>query len=724
MANSFFEGFRQKKDKLTELARKAGEYGWIEESRVEGIIEKLNADTLTIGVIGQMKCGKSTFLNAFVFEDDILPSATTPMTAALSVITYGETAKVIAEFYTKDEWLEQQSLAEQTLQGLSELDASKVKAAKELVEKSAPIKDNIEEYLGKTCEDSLENIVDYVGADGRFVSITKSVKIFYPKDYLKGVEIVDTPGFNDPIVSRELRTKEFLRKADVVVMMLYAGRPFDSTDRTILFENVKQCGIGKVIIGVNKYDIPYEKGERPEDIKQYVVEQIREQCRLSHDDTMLDILKNAEPILLSAEMALLSDLPMSKVVANTAYDHAFKRYASELDISGQLRLREMSRMDDLANAIRMMVEQEKYDVLLKKPVNSILAAGSQKLDSLITEIANVDAEIKILNTPDDELEEKELNLSKAERRLSRKIEGLSDDLNIAIMEEARKGKNELEDAMDHSCKRMESLQNIFFFFDKEEKGKIDYDEFIRIIRGQMSNSRRELIEKVFETFEKIKPRLNQIAEEFEKRTSKRLVEQLATKIKGKLKSTTRDFFTETTDTFQRYVPDLDSKEFVKEVERQLNLQIEDESIFYPSGSDKEKSNGVWGLVLNAGVTFVFGLIGLGAKSAIEAAFRGINHNKKKNDLLEQINSVRFSFDATPIIDTILVGKDNVINLIKKKFLDELITPLSEQVSECRESLTQKEEKLLSAKNQIERLNSEKQLLESQIMEVNTLIAAI
>ncbi len=691
MANSFFEGFRQKKDKLTELARKAGEYGWIEESRVEGIIEKLNADTLTIGVIGQMKCGKSTFLNAFVFEDDILPSATTPMTAALSVITYGETAKVIAEFYTKDEWLEQQSLAEQTLQGLSELDASKVKAAKELVEKSAPIKDNIEEYLGKTCEDSLENIVDYVGADGRFVSITKSVKIFYPKDYLKGVEIVDTPGFNDPIVSRELRTKEFLRKADVVVMMLYAGRPFDSTDRTILFENVKQCGIGKVIIGVNKYDIPYEKGERPEDIKQYVVEQIREQCRLSHDDTMLDILKNAEPILLSAEMALLSDLPMSKVVANTAYDHAFKRYASELDISGQLRLREMSRMDDLANAIRMMVEQEKYDVLLKKPVNSILAAGSQKLDSLITEIANVDAEIKILNTPDDELEEKELNLSKAERRLSRKIEGLSDDLNIAIMEEARKGKNELEDAMDHSCKRMESL--------------------IESV-------------KVFEAFEKIKPRLNQIAEEFEKRTSKRLVEQLATKIKGKLKSTTRDFFTETTDTFQRYVPDLDSKEFVKEVERQLNLQIEDESIFYPSGSDKEKSNGVWGLVLNAGVTFVFGLIGLGAKSAIEAAFRGINHNKKKNDLLEQINSVRFSFDATPIIDTILVGKDNVINLIKKKFLDELITPLSEQVSECRESLTQKEEKLLSAKNQIERLNSEKQLLESQIMEVNTLIAAI
>ena len=47
----------------------------------------------------------------------------------------------------------------------------------------------------------------------------------------------------------------------------------------------------------------------------------------------------------------------------------------------------------------------------------------------------------------------------------------------------------------------ESLQNLFFFFDKEEKGRIDYDEFIRIIRGQMSNSRKELIEKIFENLE-------------------------------------------------------------------------------------------------------------------------------------------------------------------------------------------------------------------------------
>ena len=75
------------------IAKKATEFGWITLERQQEIIDKLEKDTLTIGVIGQMKCGKSTFLNSFVFEDDILPAATTPMTAALSVITYGEEKK-------------------------------------------------------------------------------------------------------------------------------------------------------------------------------------------------------------------------------------------------------------------------------------------------------------------------------------------------------------------------------------------------------------------------------------------------------------------------------------------------------------------------------------------------------------------------------------------------------------------------------------------------------
>ena len=115
MEQNLFEELQERKQHLVSIAKKATEFGWITLERQQEIIDKLEKDTLTIGVIGQMKCGKSTFLNSFVFEDDILPAATTPMTAALSVITYGEEKKIVAEFYTADEWEEQKLQASRSL---------------------------------------------------------------------------------------------------------------------------------------------------------------------------------------------------------------------------------------------------------------------------------------------------------------------------------------------------------------------------------------------------------------------------------------------------------------------------------------------------------------------------------------------------------------------------------------------------------------------------------
>ena len=43
---------------------------------------------LKIGIVGQVKAGKSSFLNALIFDGrDILPKAATPMTAALTKIS-------------------------------------------------------------------------------------------------------------------------------------------------------------------------------------------------------------------------------------------------------------------------------------------------------------------------------------------------------------------------------------------------------------------------------------------------------------------------------------------------------------------------------------------------------------------------------------------------------------------------------------------------------------
>lgn len=119
--------------------------------------------------------------------------------------------EISAEFYTAEEWEELKMTAERNLEEVESdaIESSKIKAARELREKSTRISHEINRLLGKKKRDSLDNLIEYVGADGKYVAITKSVTIYYPKDWLKGVEIVDTPGFNDPVVSREIRTQDF-----------------------------------------------------------------------------------------------------------------------------------------------------------------------------------------------------------------------------------------------------------------------------------------------------------------------------------------------------------------------------------------------------------------------------------------------------------------------------------------------------------------------------------
>lgn len=675
MEQNLFEELQSKKQQLVKMAAKANEYGWIDSNRKEEIINKINNDVLTIGVIGQMKCGKSTFLNAFVFEDDVLPSAITPMTAALSVITYGEQKKIIAEFYTSEEWEEQKLQAARSLDDVkgNNLEESKVKAAKELVEKSNKLGGNIGSYLGKTQEDTFENLIEYVGADGKYVSITKSVKIYYPKEYLKGVEVVDTPGFNDPIVSREERTKDFLNKADVVLMMLYAGRPFDATDRDILFKNVRQCGIGKVIIGINKYDIPYGNGETEEEIRNYVKEELKKACRECEDNTLVEIIQQVEPITLSAEMALLSEMQMSKVSAKEEYHSAWNRHCDNFSISSQKEMFEWSHLNHLTKAVRDVIAKEKVEILLAKPMNAIMAAGNKKKSDIETELSKLQMLISDLEKPDDELDEKLEHLSKANRRLNKKIDGLGDDLDIAFKEIVRKGGNEMEDMVDKTC---------------------------REIGSEIDNL------GLFQNADKIIPTIDGKLQTLVTRTLKRHVEDLSYDAKSKIKRSVSEFINEAEDILMKYVPEFDAREFVKRIEKEIEIEVDDKEVFSFDATTSEEEYGFWNGVFD----FLNGY-SLGTLKLLTNAF---GHGKTVSRLHEIVNEIRSDFDPEPFLSTIFNQKDAVIEKVKSSFISELIEPLQQQVEEIKANKSVKEKNLKDAQIRAESLKKEKGIIEKQL----------
>lgn len=692
MEQNLFEEFQNKKNKLKSLALKAKDFGWIDENRCKELIDKLEKDILTIGVIGQMKCGKSTFLNSFVFEDTVLPAATTPMTAALSVITYGEQKKVVAEFYTNDEWEEQKAQAARSLDDVAgdTMAESKIKAAKELVSKASRLGSNLRDYLGKTKEDSFENIIEYVGADGKYVSITKSVKIYYPKEYLKGVEIVDTPGFNDPIVSREERTKDFLKKADVVLMMLYAGRPFDATDRDIIFKNVSQCGIGKVLIGINKYDIPYCSEVNPEDeeqIKDYVKSEIAKACRESNDNTLSDILSEAEPIPLSAEMALLSELPMSKVNSEEALSFAWNRHCSNFGIGSQPEMRKWSHIDNLVNAIRNLIDKEKSQILFAKPLNAIYAAGGKlKMDNE-NALNQKKAEITMLQSPDDDLEERENNLSRACRRLEKKLGFLEDSLNDDIRILVNNGEDILEDLVDSACNKMENVV------------ETDFGRFTKV--------------------EALQPKFDKIYSNLVNRDVKRKMKNLQEEGRRKFMSSIQDFFTEAEDLLLKYLPDIDTRDLIKDLQGTIKLDMENVSLFSKEG--EEVTDAGWLDIIGGLLGDFLDGISLGLVGAVGRVF---THNSTKIDLLNIINNQRNNFDFGDLLQGAFANKDKVINTIRQKLIEDMLNPLQEKVEEIRNDKANKEIKLEEAKAALDGLLKKKTILEVQLEEVASLKNAI
>lgn len=692
MAHNLFEEFQTKKTKIKSLALKAKDYGWIDEARYKELIDKLEKDILTIGVIGQMKCGKSTFLNSFVFEDTILPAATTPMTAALSVITYGEKKKVLAEFYTNDEWEEQKAQAARSLDDVAgdTMAESKIKAAQELVSKASKLGSSLGNYLGKSKEDTFENLIEYVGADGKFVSITKSVKIYYPKDYLKGVEIVDTPGFNDPIVSREERTKEFLKKADVVLMMLYAGRPFDATDRDIIFKNVSQCGIGKVLIGINKYDIPYCSEVNPEDeeqIKDYVKSEITKACRDSADNTLSDILKETEPIPLSAEMALLSELPMSKVNSNEALSFAWNRHCSNFGIGSQPEMHKWSHIDNLVDAIRDLIEKEKSQILFAKPMNAICAAGGKLKMENENAISQRKAEIMMLESPDDDLEEREYNLSKANKRLTKKLGFLEDSLGDDVTELVRKGEETLEDLVDSACNKMEAVV------------ETDFKRFTKV--------------------DSLEPKFNKIQSNLVNRDLRRRMKSLQDEGRRKFVSSIQDFFTDAEDILLKYLPDIDTRDFVKELQGKIQLDLNNVSLF--SNGDENMSDTDW---LEAVYSFVYSSLNRASLGVLDYVTRFLSHGSTKTDLLNEINDIRDSFDCRDALKGAFANKDKIITAIRQTLIEEMVTPLQHKVEEIRSNKKDKENNLAIAKATLETLLTKKRQLEEQLKEVESFKGAI
>lgn len=377
---------------------------------------KRDNEILKIGVVGQVKAGKSSFLNSLLFGgENVLPRASTPMTAGLTVLEYGEKNVFSVEYYTAKEWEKFEDKAKEyddfvnnvksMNPALTDEEAAKManipdelSAAKELISRCTRVAKG---KVGKASEENdftdikdLQDILEnFVGADGQFTSVVKSLTIRLNDERLKGMRIVDTPGVNDPVVSREHRTREFLRECHGVFFLSFASRFFDSTDVNFLTNRIGSQGIGTVVLIASKFDsVLQDSGSKFEDDLGNVIEDCQKQLKaqfrrnLSGSD-----YRGEEPRFTMSSGIGYSIANKKPSDWDSMESHVVKQmkrfypsfFASDSDIKATFN--ELSQIDDIRKDYLDGEFVKNRDKIISSKVNSYFGNATSEIKAILSD---------------------------------------------------------------------------------------------------------------------------------------------------------------------------------------------------------------------------------------------------------------------------------------------------------------------------------------------------
>ncbi|MBF0500440.1 MAG: dynamin family protein [Candidatus Riflebacteria bacterium] len=310
---------------------------------------RIREERFYLACLGEIKRGKSSLINSFLGAD-ILPKAATICTAALCVIGYGETPRIVVRY--RD---------------------------------------------GTVIECPPEELKNIVTRKNTQIATIDRVEIEYPLPLLRdGVIIIDTPGVNDTDAFRRRVTEEFIPRSDGVIFVLNAGQPLSDSEARFLTDEVLARNIRKVWFVVNGIDRLATDEERREAIaycerhlKKLVPEvrlfplSAREARRGQEAGDQAAVVRSGVPALLEAlerdliesRREALFDVPLSRITG--LFDDIGRGLAWSADFLNRNaeRLTDQARVT-AADGDRRRLEAEK-----------LLTKFREKIEACIHELA-------------------------------------------------------------------------------------------------------------------------------------------------------------------------------------------------------------------------------------------------------------------------------------------------------------------------------------------------
>ncbi|MCT7551662.1 dynamin family protein [Aliarcobacter butzleri] len=267
-------------------------------TELENTHNYLNDQKFSIGITGVMNAGKSTMLNALMGRE-ILGSAVVPETANLTIVKHNPTDNAKVYYWNEQEW------------DRIKKSASQLESMKDFVEETNRIfGDNLKNYIrpvSRFDEIDIKDLSSYTSAEasGKKCNLVKYVELGSKLDFLSdGIEIVDTPGLDDPVIQREEITKEYISQCDMMIHLMNVSQSATLKDVEFIIDALLYQNISKLLVVITRADTVSK--EQLEEVIKYTKTSIEKQLKAQNKDSQLDyILKTIRFIPISGRMALL-----------------------------------------------------------------------------------------------------------------------------------------------------------------------------------------------------------------------------------------------------------------------------------------------------------------------------------------------------------------------------------------------------------------------------------
>jgi len=369
------------------------------EDRLKNLSKREN-EPMKLAVSGLFSSGKSTFLNAML-SDDILPSGNLPITSKITYIRYAKEAQLKL---TYDDGREELAAVE-----------------------------NIAKYVDQQSAEQIKSI--------------NHITLYYPKEILKSIVFVDTPGFNSSNKMDDEITEEILKNVDGILWLTMISNAGKKSEIDILEKYLKQYNQKSICI-VN------HKDENDDDEVDELIEELKDDnnfskyfadiipisakqaldSRQKDQDNLME--KLVKKISASIEKKIISHIKDEKILE--CYQDAMKDGLIEFtrehnqikksDKNKNISLFQKSNIQSIFNYIKQEIKPKANSALqfsLKNEVNNINNEISEHYSYLVRAIN----ELEMILGQFNEYQKAEMNVLKQNafkqvKKINRDIDNL------------------------------------------------------------------------------------------------------------------------------------------------------------------------------------------------------------------------------------------------------------------------------------------------------------